>query len=472
MDLPVFHLDFFGNRILIGIIAIVHVFINHPMAVGAMPLITLMEWTGKRTGDRRWDDLAYKILTVCFIVTTSLGALTGVGIWFSTSLVNPYAIGSLIHIFYWAWFTEWIVFCVEVILILLYYLLWKKWEGPLKNRHIILGAVLSISSWLTMAIITAILAYMMDIGDWRLGKGLLAAIMNPLYLPQLAFRTPLAMATAGFFALLLTYFFLKYDAVFRASVARWISIWTLAWLPFCLAAGIWYWRMIPDALTQNLNVAVATQIFETHYNLILVSLYVFILLALLFLLWVVIKPLQVPRYVLLIPFMVGILTLGYFERVREFLRKPYVIADYMYANGIRVDDYPLLNQRGILPYAVYAREKTVTDENKILAGRDVFMIACTRCHTTNGVNGILAKFQNLYGPGPWDAETMALYIRGMHNARPFMPPFPGNDAELNALVQYLLTLRQYPIPLKGAQTADAVPPPNLSHANAGADSRS
>jgi len=472
MDLPVFHLDFSGNRILIGIIAILHVFINHPMAVGAMPLITLMEWMGKRTGDRRWDELAYKILTVCFIVTTSVGALTGVGIWFATSLVNPYAIGSLIHIFYWAWFSEWIVFCIEVILILLYYLLWKKWEGPLKNRHIILGATLSVSSWLTMAIITAILAYMMDIGNWRLGNGLFDAILNPLYLPQLAFRTPLAMTTAGFFAMFLTYFFLKDNPEFRSSVSRWISIWTLAWLPFCLAAGDWYWRMIPSSLTQNLNVAVATQIFITHYTLIIISLYSFVVIALVVLLWAILKPLRLPRYALLIPFLVGILTLGYFERVREFLRKPYIIADYMYANGIRVEDYALLNQRGILPYAVYAHEKIVTDQNKIQAGKDVFMISCTRCHTTNGVNGILAKFRNLYGQGAWDAETMALYIRGMHNARPFMPPFPGNDAELDALVQYILSLRQYPIPLKGAQTAGAVPPSAFLNAKSGADSRS
>jgi len=100
MDFPVFHLDFLGNRMLIAMIAVMHVFINHSLAVGAMPLVTVMEWWGHRRNDKRWDLLAYRVLTVCFIITTTLGALTGVGIWFSTSLVNPYAIGSLIRVFW------------------------------------------------------------------------------------------------------------------------------------------------------------------------------------------------------------------------------------------------------------------------------------------------------------------------------------------------------------------------------------
>lgn len=46
MDFPVFHLDFMGNRMLIAVIAIVHVIINHAMAVGLMPLVTILEYRG------------------------------------------------------------------------------------------------------------------------------------------------------------------------------------------------------------------------------------------------------------------------------------------------------------------------------------------------------------------------------------------------------------------------------------------
>lgn len=76
-------------------IAILHVVINHAMAVGGIPLVSYLERRSLRTGDSAWDQLAFRILTVFFVITTTIGALTGVGIWFSASLVNPYAIGSL-----------------------------------------------------------------------------------------------------------------------------------------------------------------------------------------------------------------------------------------------------------------------------------------------------------------------------------------------------------------------------------------
>ena len=139
MDFPVFHLDFLGNRMLIAVIAVLHVCINHPLAVGAMPLITIMEWWGHRRQSASWDRLAYRILAVCFIVSTTFGALTGVGIWFSTSLVNPYAIGSLIRVFFWAWFTEWIVFVVEVVCIMAYFLTWRRMSDR-KALHVALPA--------------------------------------------------------------------------------------------------------------------------------------------------------------------------------------------------------------------------------------------------------------------------------------------------------------------------------------------
>ncbi len=55
MDFPVFHLDVFGNRGLIAVIAVLHVLINHGLAVGMMPLVACMEWYGHRKQDPRWD---------------------------------------------------------------------------------------------------------------------------------------------------------------------------------------------------------------------------------------------------------------------------------------------------------------------------------------------------------------------------------------------------------------------------------
>ncbi|NJL24352.1 MAG: cytochrome c, partial [Calothrix sp. SM1_5_4] len=81
MDFPLFHLDLMGNRLLIAIIATLHVVISHSLGVGGMAIVAWMERKGLTDPD--WDAFAKRTLFSFFVVTTTVGALTGVGIWFS-----------------------------------------------------------------------------------------------------------------------------------------------------------------------------------------------------------------------------------------------------------------------------------------------------------------------------------------------------------------------------------------------------
>lgn len=80
MDFPMFHLDWLNDRFLIALIAILHVFINHGLAVGFIPYITRLEAQGvlnsshDQITDKAWDDMVYKMMKVGFIITTTLGA--------------------------------------------------------------------------------------------------------------------------------------------------------------------------------------------------------------------------------------------------------------------------------------------------------------------------------------------------------------------------------------------------------------
>ncbi|UCD63852.1 MAG: c-type cytochrome [Candidatus Zixiibacteriota bacterium] len=442
MDFPMFFLDIAGNRMLIAVIASVHVFINHALAVGAYPLVTLMEWRAWRSGDAGADRLAYRVTFVLFIVTTSLGALTGVGIWFSTSLIAPFGIGSLLRVFFWAWFIEWLVFISEVILILAYFLTWKRWrEGSLKKLHIGLGAALSVFSWFTMAIIVAVLGFMMDPGGWLADPSLFSALLNPVYLPQLAFRTTYALGVAGLCVWFMLFFFTEKGSRLRHNAVRMTSGWMLVWVVPFIAACLWYWKVVPDTMAANIDVALLTQRFQNWHETLATIMAATIAVLVLVALAGRLRPALMRGFILLVPFILGLWLLGHFERVREFIRKPHVIAGYMYSNGIKVADLPVFQRDGVLPYAAYVRHHGVTPANTVEAGRDVFLVACSRCHTTTGINSVTSKFANLYGEKPFNEPALTAFIETMHTGRTYMPPFPGSEAEVQALVAYVKRLQ-------------------------------
>ncbi len=465
MDLPIFHLDFLNNRTLIAIIAVLHVIINHAMAVGGIPLVAYLEGRGHKTGDTSWDALAYRILTFFFIVTTTVGALTGVGIWLSASLVNPYAIGSLIRVFFWTWFTEWLVFLTEVVLILAYYLTWKKWIGPRKQAHVKLGRALAIASWVTMALIVSILGFMMDPGSWQTKRTLFSGMLNPMYLPQLAFRTPLAMLMAGAFGLVVLLWATERGSALRNDAVKAISRWTLFWTVPCIAGGWWYARAVPSAMRANVSVALLTQALEGWSRTAIAVLAGTGVMIALFMAWGAFRPQSMRRWAFIVPAVLSIFLLGMFERVREFVRKPYAIAGYLYSNGFRAQDYPLLQRDGILTHATYTTVRRITPENEIEAGREVFNLACTRCHTVDGVNGIRDILDRMYSnrdsagyAEPWRREAIASYIGAMHNTRPFMPRFPGNEREKQALAAWLENLQLHREVIEGAQITGVTAP--------------
>ncbi len=460
MDFPLFHLDFMGNRMLVAIIAIVHVIINHALAVGFAPLITLLEFTGylkyKSNPEEGlvWDKMARRLMFIAFIITTTAGALTGAGIWFAASLANPASLGSLIRVFYFAWFSEWIVFVLEVVFIMVYFLTWKKSNESArsKRRHIRFGLFLSIFSWLTMAIIVAILGFMMTPGSWIEKPSLLTGFLNPLYLPQLLFRTPVAMMMAGTVALMISAYVLKKSNRWKHEILRYISFWILLWMPAAATGSFLYYWHIPRAMIGNLPVALTTLQFQEWYGSLLTVLFIVIGIGFTIGILGTVSPRRLPKHLLIISVIASFLFLGTFERLREFIRKPYVIGKYMYANGLLVDEYPLYQQNGLLKYTPYTNITEVTSENKLQAGEAVFTIACSRCHTTHGISSIVRKFERMYGTEqPLNEEAMKVYIKNMHNVRQYMPPFPGNDVELEALTAFVAEQQKRPKKLDGPQ---------------------
>lgn len=440
-DFPIFDMPMFGHRLIFAFDAIVHVFISHGAAVGGSIVLVLAQWLAIKKNDHKFDELAYKVLFTFFVLATAIGALTGIGIWIHVNIINPAAIGALLRVFFWKWFVEWIVFNVEMVFLLMWFLSWKNRPlgTPAKQSHFRLGVAYAVASWLTMAIITAILGFMMTPGNWLRSDfpaqpDYLASLMNPSWIPSLAFRTFFSVAWAAALAMMLSWFFTRKDEETRVKAMRFFG--NILWIatPLFLVSGYWYYLQFPPQAKELFVIGAITRRLAGNPQLALYLTLGLAGIAVVSAMLLQAKPKRAPLAAAVLLFIGcgGLIT--EFERIREFVRKPYIVYNYMYSNGVRVIDMPLLNRDGYLKNAVFVPEqyRKVTAENKLKAGEYLYQMQCRYCHTIGGVNAITARISG------WDEETIYQRIGSLNSgATPFMPPFAGTDDERRALAAYL-----------------------------------
>ncbi|MBD3290111.1 cytochrome c, partial [candidate division KSB1 bacterium] len=273
MEWPIFQMPYLGNRLLIAIIGVIHVCISHGMAVGGSFFVVLLHYRALRDNNKRLGDVAFRILKIFFIITTSAGALTGVGIWFVTATVSPASIGSLLYVFFWAWFAEWIVFVTEVILILLYFLGWRKYGMKTGFRF---GVAYVVVSWLTMMIITGILGAKLTPGNWLETHSFWAGFFNPSYLPQLLTRTSIAALLSVAFSLFIVRFLKSYQD-------QWENVWRLAGKSFLIVSPVYlfailsYYNVLPQEISHLLGTALMTLKYSNYAYLSKIFFFVIVL---------------------------------------------------------------------------------------------------------------------------------------------------------------------------------------------------
>ena len=137
-DVPV------GYGVLMGAIAVLHVFISH-FAIGGGLFLVVTEQRARRRNDSATLGFLERLSKFFVLVTLVLGALTGVGIWFIIGLISPAATEALIHNYVWGWATEWTFFLVEITAALLYYYGWRRMSA---RAHLALGWIYFIFAWL------------------------------------------------------------------------------------------------------------------------------------------------------------------------------------------------------------------------------------------------------------------------------------------------------------------------------------
>lgn len=435
MNYPVWLVPFLGGGWVIGLIAIIHVFIAK-FAVGTGIFLAYTEWKCYQRNEP--GILAYVRYHSRFFVLISLvsGAVTGVGIWFSIGLVHAEATSALIHQFVFVWGIEWVIFLVEIIAALIYY---ASWDRLSPRQHLTIGWIYAAAAFASLVAINGILTFMLTPGRWLQTRSLWDAWFNPGNLPSMFLRGLVTLSIAGLFALVTAARWPHEED--RVRLLRYAARWLIpayVLLPFLT---IWYVRVAPAAALDALQSGVATTGVGSLAILTRVTMLAIMLSATIGI-FAYVGPYLNPRNfsfpMALVFLLMGLVVTGATEWAREVLRKPYIIYGYMYSNGIRVGDEPRYNQQGVLALAKWATVKDVTPSNQLSAGREVFVLQCSSCHTRTGYRSMDRVLRGR------DLDSIRHFLNSLRDPngpyKGLMPPLVGTAAEQEALAHYLHSL--------------------------------
>jgi len=423
MNYPVWQIEFLGGGFLIAVIAIIHVYIAQ-FAVGGGLFLVLTEHLAYRRNNQGILDFVRKHTKFFLLLTMAAGALTGVGIWFTISVLNPAATSVLIHTFVFAWGTEWTFFVVEIVSLFIYYYTFNKLS---KRDHLIIGWIYFGAAWLSLFAINGIIDFMLTPGAWIENNNFWSGLFNPTFWPALFFRTFFSIIIAGLFGFM-TASFLK-DLELRTTMLRYSAMWLLVPFVLFLVSSWWYRAVLPP----HIEVIIFQKMpqLRPFITLFMVCSALVILGGLIM---AIRMPMGLSRTMAAVMLIIGLMYFGTFEFLREGGRRPYIIYDYMYSNTILKKDLDLVAETGVLNTAKWIEHQRVTTANVQAAGRELFNVLCLSCHSIGGPLNDIRQQVRRSSP-----EELNLIFATMGRERPYMPPFAGTEFEKQVLIHYLNT---------------------------------
>jgi len=434
---PVWEVPFLSPGIVLAIIAVFHILPSH-LSVSAMWFNVYFEWRGIRENKPELFEFIKKFSLLLLIFAYVTGSLSGVGIWFATTVSAPRGISALIHNYVWAWATEWVFFIMEVIGIFVYYYTIDRID---RRTHLKLGLIFALASYPTMMIIVGILSFMLTPGRWLETGNFLDGIFNPSYFYQLFLRTAFMFAIGATYAIAVATRIKNQDVRIRV-----IRVAGLAGIGGLIAGTILlqlFVKHLPADRVELMDMIVSRGLKTT--------LFISIFVVVLYFVYAYAVPLKINLVQAVLTIVVLFSGIFAGERIREILRKPYIIPGFMYSNQIIgngisakgiVSDVEELKNKGVLKKFPFVPEqfREINENNLIEAGRIVALVKCSACHVLNE-HGLRPLPQMVRRLELYDPEVVDGFLEGL-GSYPYMPPFTGTDLERKALAHFLVSLNK------------------------------
>ncbi|MBN1313680.1 MAG: cytochrome ubiquinol oxidase subunit I [Anaerolineae bacterium] len=444
MHYPWWYVPMLTAPMLIAAIAVIHVYVAM-YAVGGGIFLAMETSHAYKTGNQ--DYLAYlKEHTWFFIMLTVVfGAITGVGIWWTIGLASPLATEALIHTFVFGWAMEYVFFVLEIASAFIFFYYW----GKLPSRtHQTIGWIYAVSAWISLVIIAAITAFMLNPGAWVQNHDFWTGFLNPQFYPQTIARTGGSLVLAALYVYLhATWRSRNGDFDLMTLISKRSARFGLVGGALVIVGGVWWFIALPESAKAALAAAALLNIMM---GIVLAS--TALVIAMLYLV-----PYRNPRWVTfgfaIMLFSVGFVAVGSGEFLREAVRKPFIIYNVVLSNQITPQEVDPLRESGYLeggvwthayiaenyPQAVSADGEideaallALPEADRLEVGEVLFQYHCNDCHASSiGLAPVGVLTQG------WAREMILAVVKEPHKARFFMPPFAGTDEEAELLTDYL-----------------------------------
>ncbi len=436
MQFPYFQFPVVGDPLIIEIDAVLHVFISHGVAIGLMSLIVLAEYIGFKRKAPSWENLARSAIKPTVITITGIGAVTGVGIWFITTGLVPSAIGSMLRVFFWPWFLEWFVFFAEVVVILVYYFTWHRWRDEQKLSHIRLGLSYVVLASISAFLITGILAFMLTSGNWPESRSFWPAFFNPSFFSQFCWRLSISFTMGTLFMIFYLGFLFKGNEEFRKTAASYYAKILIVPLAGMVVTGWWWFRTIPAGFKAHAKPSLLIWVFARDIRWFWAFHIGAAVVIALLILAALLRHITASRVLAIPAILVVLFAVAEFERIREFIRGPYVMPGYMYASEVMLTEHELFKKEGMLRHSYWFNQMT-PEPSVEQEGAFLFAQNCGTCHTIGGRNDIRDRFAGRTERGIY------VILGRTEQMVPWMPPFSGTDEERSKTSHFISKLLEH-----------------------------
>ena len=430
---PAWLLPTLSSAFIIAIVAVFHILPSH-FATGALWFGVYVERKAVKENRPELMEFLKKfsllILVFCFVY----GSITGVGIWFASAAASPRAISTLIHNYVWGWATEWVFFIIEIVAIYAYYYTLNR-IAP--EHHLRIGWIYAWGAWISMVIITGILAFMLTPDKWFETGGFFDGFFNSSYWPQLFTRTAFMFAIAATYAMIAASRVSNPEV--RKEITRLAAKWGMAGLIGGAIFSGWYIAKLPETTKELMNALPYLK------HMLVAAAVLGAVVFLYFAIFGMAKPELSNPIAGVVAVVILFLAIGAGESFREGARRPWIIGGLMYGSSqVIAKDVPAkgvksevdeINEKGFLSRLYYLPEdlRKITDENKLEVGKVLVAHQCAGCHSIKR-NGLIRPLAKLLSGMEEDEIKDILDSLGDYS---YMPPFLGTDEEKEAAAAYL-----------------------------------